>query len=105
MIRQVLEPSAPSAAIVTERTMGGPPRPSPWTGLSFLAEPRFTCASCRVEIRGPATFHVGVAFCCAGCVAGGPCTCSYDVEPDAAGNARHPLLPRMAQPDESEAHT
>jgi hypothetical protein len=50
---------------------------------SPLAEPTFRCASCEAEIRGRATFHVGLAFCCAGCVAGGPCTCSYDPEPGA----------------------
>jgi hypothetical protein len=38
----------------------------------------FTCANCDIEIAGPPTFHVGLPFCCAGCVAGGPCTCSYD---------------------------
>jgi hypothetical protein len=37
-----------------------------------------TCATCEIEIVGKATFHVGLPFCCAGCVAGGPCTCSYD---------------------------
>jgi hypothetical protein len=60
---------APSCASTDEA------RPSP------LAEPTFVCASCEAEIRGRATFHVGLAFCCAGCVAGGPCTCSYDAEP------------------------
>jgi hypothetical protein len=49
--------------------------------VSPLAEPTFHCASCEGEIHGRATFHVGLAFCCAGCVAGGPCTCSYDLEP------------------------
>ena len=38
-----------------------------------------TCSSCEGEIVGPAEFHVGLAFCCAGCVVGGPCTCSYDL--------------------------
>jgi hypothetical protein len=38
----------------------------------------FHCTSCEVEIRGPALFHVGLPFCCAGCVVDGPCTCSYD---------------------------
>ncbi len=38
----------------------------------------FTCVTCRAEIRGRAVFYVGLPFCCAGCVAGGPCTCSYD---------------------------
>jgi hypothetical protein len=45
----------------------------------------YTCVTCEVEIVGPATFHVGLPFCCSGCVAGGPCTCSYDAEPDVAG--------------------
>jgi len=43
--------------------------------------PPFICVTCEAEVRGPVTFHVGLAFCCAGCVAGGPCTCSYDLEP------------------------
>jgi hypothetical protein len=47
------------------------PRPSVWT-----------CTTCRGEIRHRPTIHVGLVFCCAGCVAGGPCTCSYDDEPD-----------------------
>jgi hypothetical protein len=38
----------------------------------------FSCVTCEVEIRGPAVFHVGMPFCCAGCVAGGPCLCTYD---------------------------
>jgi hypothetical protein len=38
----------------------------------------FTCVTCEIEIAGHPTFYVGLPFCCAGCVAGGPCTCSYD---------------------------
>ena len=44
----------------------------------------WTCTTCRGEIRHRPTIHVGVVFCCAGCVAGGPCTCSYDEEPEVA---------------------
>ena len=40
----------------------------------------FTCVSCEVEINRNAVFHVGLPFCCSGCVAGGPCNCSYDDE-------------------------
>lgn len=43
--------------------------------------PTWTCATCRGEFHHPPTIHVGVVFCCAGCVAGGPCICSYDDEP------------------------
>lgn len=46
-------------------------------GRRNVAKP-FTCVSCEIEIAGRPTFHVGLPFCCAGCVAGGPCTCSYD---------------------------
>lgn len=42
----------------------------------------FTCVTCEIEIAGRPTFHVGLAFCCAGCVADGPCICSYDQEAD-----------------------
>jgi hypothetical protein len=41
----------------------------------------FTCVTCEIEIAGAATFHVGLPFCCAGCAADGPCTCSYDASP------------------------
>jgi hypothetical protein len=38
----------------------------------------FSCANCDFAIAGRPVFHVGLAFCCTGCVADGPCTCSYD---------------------------
>lgn len=38
----------------------------------------FTCVTCELEIAGPPVFHVGLPFCCGGCVANGPCICSYD---------------------------
>jgi hypothetical protein len=51
-------------------------------------EPRpFTCTTCEGDITGVPVFHVGLAFCCAGCVADGPCTCSYD--PPGAARLRH----------------
>jgi hypothetical protein len=51
----------------------------------------FSCATCRIEIPGRVTFHLGLPFCCAGCAAGGPCTCSYDDEPRADAQVRHCL--------------
>jgi len=41
-------------------------------------QPTFTCATCDAPIAGHPTFHLGLAFCCAGCAADGPCMCSYD---------------------------
>lgn len=57
---------------------------------STRPDPTFTCAACQVRILHPPLFHVGVAFCCPGCVADGPCTCSYDddVSPDPGRPAR-----------------
>ena len=49
----------------------------------------FTCVSCELEIDGAPTFHLGLAFCCAGCAANGPCTCSYDRESVDASRVRH----------------
>lgn len=37
-----------------------------------------SCTSCEVEVVGRPVVHEGLPFCCAGCAAGGPCTCSYD---------------------------
>jgi hypothetical protein len=51
----------------------------------------FSCVTCRIEISGRPTFHLGMPFCCAGCVAGGPCTCSYDEDLPADGQVRHCL--------------
>jgi hypothetical protein len=66
----------------------------------------YTCVTCEVEIVGPATFHVGLPFCCSGCVAGGPCTCSYDPEPDSpadGGEVRHCLDVAVAVGDHPPA--
>jgi hypothetical protein len=45
---------------------------------------QFECANCEMEIDGKPEFHLGLAFCCAGCAVSGPCTCSYDDRPSAA---------------------
>ncbi len=47
-------------------------------------QPTFTCATCDDQIAHHPVFHLGLAFCCAGCAADGPCMCSYD---EAAGPA------------------
>lgn len=47
-------------------------------------ESSFTCATCEAPLLRAPVFHVGLPFCCAGCVADGPCTCSYDEEIDDA---------------------
>ena len=63
----------------------------------------FSCVTCEVEIGGAPTFHLGLAFCCAGCAADGPCICSYDREPTGTSRVRHCLdiadplaLPKLA---------
>jgi len=45
-------------------------------------QPTFTCATCDETIVGRPVFHLGLAFCCAGCAADGPCMCSYDHRDD-----------------------
>ena len=59
----------------------------------------FTCVTCEQEIRGRVVFHVGLPFCCAGCVANGPCSCSYD-EPAPVEAKRH--VPAIALPVAAE---
>ena len=43
--------------------------------------PPFRCVTCEAVIGTTPVFYVGLAFCCAGCVADGPCLCSYDPLP------------------------
>jgi hypothetical protein len=52
------------------------------------ARATFVCVTCEAEIVGSPTFHVGLPFCCAGCVANGPCLCSYDAAADGGVPAR-----------------
>ena len=35
------------------------------------------CANCDIEILWTPTVVRGVAYCCTGCAAGGPCSCDY----------------------------
>ena len=51
-------------------------------------QPTFTCATCDAQIAHHPVFHLGLAFCCAGCAADGPCMCSYDVVVEPAADFR-----------------
>jgi len=35
------------------------------------------CANCDIDILWPPTVAQGKTYCCAGCAAGGPCSCDY----------------------------
>ena len=35
------------------------------------------CVNCDIEILWTPTIARGMAFCCTGCAAGGPCNCDY----------------------------
>ena len=35
------------------------------------------CANCDIEILWTPTIAGGIAYCCTGCAAGGPCSCDY----------------------------
>ena len=37
------------------------------------------CASCEGDITGRPVYRMDEAYCCVGCVAGGPCVCDYEV--------------------------
>ena len=59
----------------------------------------WTCTTCRGEFQHRPTIHVGVVFCCGGCVAGGPCTCSYDDEPELVAAHEPPATRELALVD------
>jgi hypothetical protein len=62
------------------------------------------CATCEIDVPWRPVRRDGRSYCCEGCAAGGPCSCSYDqpVERDgdgaavATGGARHPRRMRDA---------
>ena len=64
------------------------------------------CATCEVRITSHPECHDGEPFCCAGCVAGGPCICISDATVDetwggamnmASGAAGWPIDVRVMQ--------
>lgn len=59
-------------------------------------QPTFTCATCDDQIAHHPVFHLGLAFCCAGCAADGPCMCSYDVVAEPAVAARERAVATVA---------
>jgi len=62
----------------------------------------YKCVTCEIDIAGKPTFHLGLAFCCAGCAVSGPCTCSYDDRPSSAAIKAAAQLcdcHRVAEPD------
>jgi hypothetical protein len=64
-------------------------------------QPTFTCATCDAQIAHHPVFHLGLAFCCAGCAADGPCMCSYDAVGAPELVARTVAAATTAQPEGS----
>ena len=53
--------------------------------MSMRPDPMLsTCATCDLDLPARPVLHVGLAFCCSGCAADGPCICSYDDEDERA---------------------
>jgi len=46
----------------------------------FNSPQRGRCASCEGTISGRPVYRMDEAYCCDGCVAGGPCICAYDAD-------------------------
>jgi hypothetical protein len=46
-------------------------------GQGELPRPVPRCANCDIEILWTPVYRQGVVYCCAGCAAGGPCSCDY----------------------------
>jgi len=60
-------------------------------GTPLHATEPYTCATCEIAITGRPTFHVGMPFCCSGCAADGPCSCSYEPDGTDERSVRHCL--------------
>lgn len=53
------------------------------------------CANCEEPILGQPVFFDGGVYCCTGCIAGGPCVCTYQA-PAAEPSAALPVYPTPA---------
>jgi hypothetical protein len=53
-------------------------RDTTWSADPFATR----CATCELPITSHPEWDDGAAFCCAGCVAGGPCICTRDASAD-----------------------
>ncbi len=71
-----------------------------------MPPPTVTCPTCDATVTDRPVFFLGLAFCCAGCAADGPCMCSYDPPEDrpaedaAAVGADAPVLVEDPSPAE-----
>ncbi len=52
------------------------------------------CANCEEPILGQPVFFDGGVYCCTGCIAGGPCVCTYQTPVEAVGAP--PAVPSAA---------
>lgn len=65
--------------------------------LGMMTADAVICATCEIEVVWPPIRRHGRTYCCAGCAAGGPCTCSYDQAARADRGAGHHRCPRDAR--------
>ena len=59
------------------------------TGMSSdpnatVAPAAWTCANCEARFSWAPVAFLGLSFCCSGCAASGPCTCTYEDVPQRA---------------------
>jgi hypothetical protein len=47
------------------------------------------CFSCDIELPGDVYITAGRAYCCSGCAAGGPCSCTYEGQASRAAANGH----------------
>jgi hypothetical protein len=67
--------------------------------MASIHDSTFTCATCEAPAGARPTFHLGLAFCCAGCAADGPCVCSYDpIDVESIAPVTHGLTVVAAAP-------
>lgn len=54
------------------------------------------CANCEEPVTGDVHYHNGEPYCCPGCIAGGPCTCTYRTPSAGDGAVRDDTAPDAA---------
>lgn len=72
------------------------------------------CENCEEPLTGPPHYHDGRVYCCPGCAAGGPCTCTYQqaaapptelFDEPAAPQQQTPSIETSGPPPEAQAPT
>ena len=63
------------------------------------------CANCEEPLLGQPVFFDGGAYCCTGCIVGGPCICTYQTSNAPAATTGAPSIDQADQPSPAPSYS